>query len=92
MTSTSSTLMTVGTTSISQLGTAGLVADGSETAVALESDFPQGWARLIDTSRMQWTVQGEKPKCGPGGRIARTTGRCTAQGAIGYALLCGKIA
>jgi hypothetical protein len=22
----------------------------------------------------------------------RTTGRCTAQGAIGYALLCGKIA
>jgi GGDEF domain-containing protein len=27
--------MTVGTTSISQLGTAGLVADGSETAVAV---------------------------------------------------------
>jgi hypothetical protein len=32
--------MTVGTTSISQLGTAGLVADGSETAAALANGLP----------------------------------------------------
>jgi hypothetical protein len=37
--------MTVGTTSISQLGTAGLVADGSETAVALAAELVGEWQR-----------------------------------------------
>jgi hypothetical protein len=38
-------LVTVGTTSISQLGTAGLVADGSETAVALAAELVGEWQR-----------------------------------------------
>jgi hypothetical protein len=35
--------MTVGTTSISQLGTAGLAADGSETAVVLAGQLVGEW-------------------------------------------------
>ena len=38
-------LMTVGTTSISQLGTAGLVAGGGETAVALAAELAGEWQR-----------------------------------------------
>ena len=55
-------LMTVGTTSISQLGAAGLVADGSETAVALAAELVGEWrpdeqsdfARLIRRSGIPW--------------------------------------
>jgi hypothetical protein len=36
-------LITVGTTSISQLGAAGLVADGSETAAALAAELAGEW-------------------------------------------------
>src|ERR1700744_2506897 len=38
-------LMAVGSTSISQLGTAGLVADGGETAVALAAELAGEWRR-----------------------------------------------
>jgi hypothetical protein len=55
-------LMTVGTTSISQLGTAGLVADGSETAVALAAALAGEWtpdersdfAWLMRSSGVTW--------------------------------------
>jgi hypothetical protein len=55
-------LMTVGTTSISQLGAAGLVADGGETAVALaaelvgewQSDEQSDFAWLMRSSGITW--------------------------------------
>jgi hypothetical protein len=55
-------LMTVGTTSISQLGTAGLVADGSKTAVALAAELVGEWqpdeqsdfAWLMRSSGVAW--------------------------------------
>jgi hypothetical protein len=49
-------LMTVGTTSISQLGTAGLVADGSETAVALAADLVGEWQR-DEQSDFAWLMR-----------------------------------
>jgi hypothetical protein len=55
-------LMTVGTASVSQLGTAGLVAGGGETALALarelEGEWPAGersdFAWLIRNSGITW--------------------------------------
>jgi hypothetical protein len=49
-------LMTVGTTSISQLGTAGLVADGSETAVALAAELVGEWQR-DEQSDFAWLMR-----------------------------------
>jgi hypothetical protein len=55
-------LLTVGTASISQLGTAGLVAGGSESAVALAVKLVGEWQRdeqsefawLMRSSRINW--------------------------------------
>jgi hypothetical protein len=55
-------LLTVGTASISQLGTAGLVAGGSESAVALAVKLVGEWQRdeqsefawLMRSSRITW--------------------------------------
>jgi hypothetical protein len=55
-------LMTVGSTSISQLGAAGLVADGSATAVALAAELVGEWqpneqsdfAWLMRSSGITW--------------------------------------
>jgi hypothetical protein len=49
-------LMTVGTTSISQLGTAGLVADGSDTAVALAAELVGEWQR-DEQSDFAWLMR-----------------------------------
>ena len=49
-------LMTVGTTSISQLGTAGLVAGGSETAVALAAELVGEWQR-DEQSDFAWLMR-----------------------------------
>jgi hypothetical protein len=49
-------LMTVGTTSISQLETAGLVADGSETAVALAAELVGEW-QLDEQSDFAWLMR-----------------------------------
>jgi hypothetical protein len=49
-------LMTVGSTSISQLGTAGLVADGSETAVALAAELVGEWQR-DEQSDFAWLMR-----------------------------------
>jgi len=49
-------LMTVGTTSISQLGTAGLVADGGETAVALAAELAGEWPR-DEQSDFAWLMR-----------------------------------
>ena len=49
-------LMTVGTTSISQLGTAGLVADGSETAIALAAELVGEWQR-DEQSDFAWLMR-----------------------------------
>ena len=49
-------LMTVGTTSISQLGTAGFVADGSETAVALAAGLVGEWQR-DEQSDFAWLMR-----------------------------------
>src|ERR1700733_10154420 len=49
-------LMTVGTTSISQLGTAGLVADGSETGVALAAELVGEWQR-DEQSDFAWLMR-----------------------------------
>ena len=49
-------LMTVGSTSISQLGTAGLVADGSETAVALAAELVGEWQR-DEQSDFAWMMR-----------------------------------
>ena len=49
-------LMTVGTTSISQLGAAGLVADGSETAVALAAELVGEWQR-DEQSDFAWLMR-----------------------------------
>jgi hypothetical protein len=59
-------LMTVGTTSISQLGAAGLVAGGSERALALatklvgewESDERSDFAWLMRDSGVTWPLKG----------------------------------
>jgi len=48
--------MTVGTTSISQLGTAGLAADGSETAVALAGQLVGEWQR-DEQSDFAWLMR-----------------------------------
>ena len=55
-------LTTVGTASVSQLGTAGLVAGGGETALALARELARGWpdsersgfAWLIRSSGITW--------------------------------------
>jgi hypothetical protein len=49
-------VMAVGTTSISQLGTAGLVADGSETAIALAAELVGEWER-DEQSDFAWLVR-----------------------------------
>lgn len=49
-------LMTVGTTSISQLGAAGLVADGSETAVALAAELVGKW-QPDEQSHFTWLMR-----------------------------------
>jgi hypothetical protein len=49
-------LMTVGSTSISLLGTAGLVADGSETAVALAAELVGEWQR-DEQSDFAWLMR-----------------------------------
>jgi hypothetical protein len=49
-------LMTLGTTSISQLGTAGLVGDGSETAVALAAELVGEWQR-DEQSDFAWLMR-----------------------------------
>jgi hypothetical protein len=49
-------LMTVGTTSISQLGTAGLIADGSETAIALAAELVGEWQR-DEQSDFAWLMR-----------------------------------
>jgi hypothetical protein len=49
-------LMTVGTTSVSQLGAAGLVADGSETAVALAAELVGEWPR-DEQSDFAWLMR-----------------------------------
>ena len=49
-------LMTVGSTSISQLGTAGLVADGSETAIALAAELVGEWQR-DEQSDFAWLMR-----------------------------------
>ena len=57
-------LMAVGTTSISQLGAAGLVADGGETAVALAAELVGEWQRdeqsdfawLMGSSGITWPL------------------------------------
>ena len=45
---------------------------------------------------MRFRILGPLEVCGSDGEMvslrAPTTGRCTAQGDIGYALLCGKMA
>lgn len=58
-------LMTVGTTSISQLGTAGLVAGGSERALALATELVGEWKRdeqsdfawLMRSSGVPWPLE-----------------------------------
>jgi hypothetical protein len=55
-------LMTVGTTSVSQLGTAGLIAGGSKKAIDLAAELVQEWHRdeqsdfawLMKSSGMTW--------------------------------------
>jgi hypothetical protein len=55
-------LMTVGTTSVSQLGTAGLIADGSEKALDAAAELVQEWHRdeqsdfawLMKSSAIAW--------------------------------------
>jgi hypothetical protein len=49
-------LTTVGATSISQLGAAGLVADGSETAVALAAELAGEWRR-DEQSDFAWLMR-----------------------------------
>ncbi len=57
-------LMTVGTTSVSQLGTAGLVAGGSQRALALATDLVGEWepdeqsdfAWLMRSSGITWPL------------------------------------
>jgi hypothetical protein len=59
-------LVTVGTTSISQLGTAGLVAGGSEGALALATELVGEWGRdeqsdfawLMRSSGIMWPLEG----------------------------------
>jgi hypothetical protein len=48
--------MTVGTTSISRLGTAWLIADGSETAVALAAELAGEWQR-DEQSDFAWLMR-----------------------------------
>jgi hypothetical protein len=58
-------LMTVGTTSVSQLGAAGLVAGGSERALALATELVREWERgeqsdfawLMSSSGITWPVE-----------------------------------
>ena len=58
-------LITVGTTSISQLGTAGLVAGGGETALALARELVEEWqndersdfAWLMRSSGITWSLE-----------------------------------
>ena len=55
-------LMTVGTTSVSQLGTAGLIAGGSKKAIDLAAELVQEWhqdeqsdfAWLMKSSGIVW--------------------------------------
>ena len=49
-------IKTAGSTSISQLGTAGLVADGSETAVALAAELVGEWRR-DEQSDFAWLMR-----------------------------------
>ncbi len=57
-------LMTVGTTSVSQLGAAGLVAGGSERAIALATELVREWERgeqsdfswLMRSSGITWPI------------------------------------
>jgi hypothetical protein len=57
-------LMTVGTTSVSQLGVAGLVAGGSERALALATELAREWERgeqsdfswLMRSSGITWPI------------------------------------
>jgi hypothetical protein len=49
-------LMTVGTTSVSQLGTAGLVAGGSKKAIALAAELVQEWHR-DEQSDFAWLMK-----------------------------------
>ena len=56
-------LMTVGTTSVSQLGTAGLIAGGNKKAIDLAAELVQEWHRdeqsdfawLMKSSGIVWT-------------------------------------
>ena len=49
-------LMTVGTTSVSQLGTAGLIAGGSKKAVDLAAELVQEWHR-DEQSDFAWLMK-----------------------------------
>jgi hypothetical protein len=49
-------LMTVGTTSISQLGTAGLIAGGSDEAIDLAAELVQEWRRN-EQSDFAWLMK-----------------------------------
>ena len=49
-------LMTVGTTSVSQLGTAGLIAGGSEKAIDLAAELVQEWHR-DEQSDFAWLMK-----------------------------------
>ena len=49
-------LMTVGTTSVSQLGTAGLIAGGSEEAIHLAAELVQEWHRN-EQSDFAWLMK-----------------------------------
>jgi hypothetical protein len=68
-------LMTVGTTSVSQLGAAGLIAGGSKKAIDLAAELVQEWHRdkqsdfawLMKSSGIAW------PAVGLAGRSRRTT-------------------
>ena len=49
-------LMTVGTTSVSQLGTAGLIAGGSDEAIDLAAELVQEWHRN-EQSDFAWLMK-----------------------------------
>jgi homospermidine synthase len=49
-------LMTVGTTSVSQLGTAGLIAGGSKKAIDLAAKLVQEWHR-DEQSDFAWLMK-----------------------------------
>jgi hypothetical protein len=49
-------LMTVGTTSVSQLGTAGLIAGGSKKAIDLAAELVQEWHR-DEQSDFRWLMK-----------------------------------